>query len=65
MSASDLAKATVQNKSYGSTTAGEIRAAGGDPVPTPNPRNPTHVTVTGLSPETANDLLTPTKKVGE
>jgi hypothetical protein len=66
MSASDLANGTVKNNSYGATTAGEIRAAGGDPVPTPRDngslQGSTHVTVTGLSPETASGLLTPTVK---
>lgn len=46
-------------KQVGVTTAGEIRAAGGDVVSTPG-QSPTHATVTGLSPETANSLLTPT-----
>ena len=43
----------------GVTTAGQIRAAGGDVIPTPG-RSPNHVTVTGLLPQKASELLTPT-----
>lgn len=43
----------------GVTTAGQVRAAGGDVVATPGV-SPTHATVTGLTPQEANRLLTPT-----
>jgi len=54
--------AQVKQSSYGATTAGSIRSVGGDPVPTPRPNNPTHITVTGLPPKTASHLFTPTVK---
>ena len=41
------------------TTAGEIRKAGGDVVRTSG-RTPYHATLTGLTPEQASTLLTPT-----
>ncbi len=44
----------------GVTTVGEVRAAGGDVVSTAG-RSPTHATVTGLTSEAANRLLTPTR----
>lgn len=44
----------------GVTTVGSVRAAGGDVVSTAG-RSPTHATVTGLTPEAANRLLTPTR----
>lgn len=43
----------------GVTTVGAIRAAGGDVVRTSG-RSPQHATLTGLSPEEASRLLTPT-----
>lgn len=55
---SDLGK-NIPHGQMGTTTAGEIRGAGGDVVPTGG-RSPNHATVTGLSPETAHGLLTPT-----
>jgi hypothetical protein len=50
----------VYNSQIGATTAGAIRAAGGDVVRTPG-RSATHATVTGLSPDAASQLLTPTR----
>jgi len=55
----DLCANVVQNQ-VGVTTAGQIRAAGGDVVSTSG-RSPNHATVTGLSREAANKLLTPTQ----
>lgn len=49
--------ATLPNKQVGVTTAGAIRNAGGDAILTHSSRSPTHVTVTGLSPETASQLM--------
>ena len=53
--------AGIPNNQVGVTTAGDIRAAGGDVLPTGNAANPNHVTVTGLAAEDANRLLTPTR----
>jgi len=49
----------VPNGQVGCCTVGEVRAAGGDVVPTSG-RSPNHATVTGLSPAQASGLLTPT-----
>jgi hypothetical protein len=49
------------NNQVGVRTASDIRAAGGDVLPTGNAANPNHVTVTGLAAEDANRLLTPTR----
>jgi RHS repeat-associated protein len=60
-SASTLAGAAtdIKNNQVGVTTAGEIRAGGGEVHDTGHENNPTHVTVTGLPPETASKLLSP------
>lgn len=50
----------VRYNQVGVTTVGQIRRAGGDVVPTGG-QSPTHATVTGLSPEAASNLLTPTR----
>jgi len=50
----------IPNNQVGVTTAGDIRALGGEVTPTTG-RSPNHVTVTGLPPEDANKLLTPTQ----
>jgi hypothetical protein len=42
----------------GTTTVREVRAAGGDVIPTSG-RSPTHATLTGLDPETTSRLLNP------
>ena len=47
--------APLRNKKLGVTTAGEIRATGGDVVPTPGLGN--HVTVTNMSGEAASPLF--------
>jgi len=49
----------VPNGKIGVTTAGDIRAAGGEVHDTSNPNNPTHVTVTNLDPQKASELLSP------
>jgi len=54
----DLAR-TIPHGSVGVTTAGAIRAAGGDVVRTAG-RSRNHVTVTGLTPAALSALLTPT-----
>ena len=52
--------AAVPHRRIGMTTAGAVRAAGGDVVRTAG-RSPRHATLTGLSPEDASRLLTPTR----
>jgi hypothetical protein len=54
----ELAKG-VPNGQVGCCTVGQVRAAGGDVVPTSG-RSPNHATVTGLTPQAASGLLTPT-----
>lgn len=49
----------VPHRQIGVTTVGAIRAAGGDVVRTSG-RSPNHATLTGLAPELASRLLTPT-----
>ncbi len=58
MSAEELA-AAIPHSQIGVTTVGAVRAAGGDVVRTSG-RSPHHATLTGLSPEEASRLLTPT-----
>jgi hypothetical protein len=54
----DLAR-TVPHTRIGVTTVGAIRAAGGDVIRTSG-RSPNHATLTGLLPDEASRLLTPT-----
>jgi hypothetical protein len=49
----------IPHGQVGVATVGEVRVAGGDVIPTPG-RSPNHATMTGLSPEKASELLTPT-----
>ncbi len=58
LSVEELA-ATIPHGQVGVTTVGAVRAAGGDVVRTSG-RSPHHATLTGLSPEEASRLLTPT-----
>ncbi|MCI0741504.1 MAG: hypothetical protein L0Y72_20920 [Gemmataceae bacterium] len=46
----------------GVTTAGKIRAAGGEVVPSKNDKNPHHATLGGLTAEEASKLFRPTQK---
>ena len=57
MSVEELA-AAVPHGQMGVTTAGVVRAAGGDVVRTSG-RSPHHATVVGLKPEEVSRLLTP------
>jgi len=50
--------ANVPNNQVGVTTAGQVRAAGGEVTATPG-RSPNHATVSGLTPEAASEILTP------
>ena len=52
--------AGILNRQVGVTTAGEVRAAGGDIVPSPTRANPHHATLSGLTPEQASTLFRPT-----
>jgi hypothetical protein len=58
LSVTELA-AAIPHGQVGVTTAGAVRAAGGDVVRTSG-RSPHHATLTGLTPEQASRLLTPT-----
>lgn len=58
VSVAELAKA-IPHGQVGVTTVGEVRKAGGDVIRTSG-RNPYHATLTGLTPEQASNLLTPT-----
>lgn len=49
----------IPHRQIGVTSVGAIRAVGGDVVRTSG-RSPHHATLTGLSPEQASRLLTPT-----
>lgn len=49
----------IPHGQVGVTTAGDVRAAGGDVVRTSG-RSPNHATLTGLAPEDTSKLLTPT-----
>jgi hypothetical protein len=50
----------ILNNQIGVTTVGEIRARGGDVVPSPTRANPHHATLSGLTPEHASELFRPT-----
>jgi hypothetical protein len=50
----------VPNNNVGVTTVGEVRAAGGDVIPTSG-RSPNHATLTGLTPEQTSTLLRPAR----
>ena len=58
VSVSELARA-IPHGQVGVTTAGEIRKAGGNVVRTSG-RSPYHATLTGLTPNQASQLFTPT-----
>src|SRR5207302_6550357 len=52
----------IPHTQVGVTTAGAVRAAGGDVVPSPKKANPSHATLSGLTPQQASDLFRPTIK---
>ena len=58
VSVTELARA-IPHGQIGITTAGAVRKAGGDVVRTSG-RSPYHATLTGLTPDQASQLLTPT-----
>ena len=49
----------IPHGKVGSTTVGQIRAAGGDLIPSPNLRNPWHATLSGVDADTASQLMQP------
>jgi len=50
----------IPHRRVGVTTAGAIRAAGGEVVPSPTRANPCHATLSGLTPNRASELFRPT-----
>src|SRR5437870_148077 len=50
----------IPHNQVGVTTVGRVRALGGDVVPSPRKRNPSHATLSGLTPEQASNLFRPT-----
>lgn len=58
LSVAELA-AAIPHGQIGVTTVGAVRKAGGDVIRTSG-RSPYHATLTGLTPEQASRLLTPT-----
>jgi len=51
----------IPNNQVGVTSVGEIRACGGEVIPSPRKSNPYHATLSGLTPEQASALFLPTK----
>lgn len=49
---------TIPHGQIGVTTVGEVRVLGGDVIRTSG-RSPNHATLTGLTPEEINSVLTP------
>jgi hypothetical protein len=52
----------IPHNQVGVTTVGQVRAAGGDVVPTPTRANPYHAVLSGLTPDQASKLFRPTIK---
>ncbi|KAB1231472.1 hypothetical protein [Chryseobacterium viscerum] len=52
----------IPNGSVGTTTVGEIEAVGGNVEPSPTNNNPNHATLSGITPEQAQQLFSPTIK---
>ena len=50
----------VRNGQVGTTTVGQIRALGGDVVPSPSPNSPYHCDMFGITADQAESLFTPT-----
>ena len=51
---------TIPNKQVGVTTVGQVRAAGGNVIPSPTAGNPFHCTLCDITAEWAERLFTPT-----
>lgn len=56
----EAASKGVAHGQVGVTTAGQIRAAGGQVVASPSSKRPNHATLSGLTPEQAQQLFSPT-----
>lgn len=56
----ELSSVNTPHNQIGVTTVGDIRAAGGDVIPSPTGNNPYHCTMCGITPQQANGLFTPT-----
>ena len=56
----DELAANIPNNQIGVSTVGDVRAAGGDVIPSPNANSPSHCEMCGLTPEQASELFTPT-----
>ena len=54
----ELTKGIPHGK-VGTTTVGDVRAAGGNVVPSPTASNPNHATLSGITAEKAEALMTP------
>jgi hypothetical protein len=52
--------ATIPHRQVGVSTVGDVRALGGDVVPSPTAGNPFHSQMGGLTPAQAESLFTPT-----
>jgi hypothetical protein len=52
--------ATIPNRQVGITTVGAIRRLGGTVTPSPTAGNPFHATLSGITPQQAEALFTPT-----
>ena len=50
----------IPNNQIGVTTVEEVRNLGGNVVPSPSKSNPYHATLSGITPQQAQNLLTPT-----
>jgi hypothetical protein len=50
----------IPHNQIGVTTAGKVRARGGEVMASPTKRNPNHATLSGLTPEEASRLFRPT-----
>jgi len=50
----------IPNTLIAVSTVGAIRAAGGEVKPSPTRHNPSHATLSGLTPEKASELFQPT-----
>jgi RHS repeat-associated protein len=59
LSAAELSVGIPHNK-IGVTTVGEVRQAGGSVIPSPTANNANHATLSGITPQTATGLFTPT-----
>src|SRR5690606_4446374 len=50
---------TIRNNQIGVTTVRDVRALGGDVVPSPTRNNPTHATLSGITPTQAQQIFIP------